>query len=268
MKAIISHDIDHLTALEHKNLLIPKFLIRATIELSLGVISMNEYIKRYKNVFISNKWQNLDELMEFNKTNNIPATFFIGVNNGMGLVYPLEKAKLWANKIKQNGFDVGVHGIDFDNYEGVKKEHDTLHDITKNPIGIRMHYLRNNNKTLEFLAKSGYVYDSTITGDKNPYKIQNMWEFPLHIMEMDMIFEKGKRWQSKKFEFIKDKTKMRLEELIKKDISYLSVLFHDRYFDDSFESWKNWYIWTIEYLKKNDIKLISYKDAIKELESV
>ncbi len=267
MKVIISHDIDHLSAFEHKDLLIPKFLIRATIELFLGVISFGEYIKRYKNIFILNKWQNLDELMKFNKQNQIPATFFIGVNSGLGLVYPLEKAKFWAKKIDNEGFDVGVHGIEFDNFEGIKKEYDRLYDIIKKPIGMRMHYLRNDEKTLNFLADAGYLYDSTTIGDKDPYKIKNMWEFPLHIMEMDLIFE-DKRWQSQKFEVIKDKTKRRLDELFSKDLKYISILFHDRYFDDSFLSWKNWYIFTIEYIKQNGIEFISYKDAIKELESV
>ena len=268
MKVIISHDIDHLTPFEHLNsLLIPKFLIRATIELSLGVISFSEYIKRYKNIFILNKWQNLDELMEFNKQNQIPATFFIGVNSGMGLTYPLEKAQKWAKKIDSLGFDVGVHGIEFDNFEGVKKEYERLFNIIQKPIGMRMHYLRNDKKTLEFLAKAGYIYDSTTIGDKDPYKIDSMWEFPLHIMEMDLIFEKNKRWQSQKFETIKDKTKRRLDELLEKNLKYVSILFHDRYFDDSFVSWKSWYKFSIEYLKQNDIEFISYKDAIKELEN-
>jgi ABC-type uncharacterized transport system YnjBCD ATPase subunit len=61
-------------------------------------------------------------------------------------------------------------------------------------------------------------------------------------------------------------TERKLDELYKKDIKYVSILFHDRYFSDSFLTWKNWYIWLIEYLKENKIDFISYKDAIKEFQ--
>ena len=61
-------------------------------------------------------------------------------------------------------------------------------------------------------------------------------------------------------------TKDRIDNLISKDISYLTFLFHDRYFNDSFKIWKKWYIWSILYFEKLGYKFISYPDAIREIE--
>ena len=263
-KIIISHDIDHLKVFEHyKDLIIPKFIIKSTIEKLIGVISWKEYLLRYKRI-IENKWQNLDEIMKFNKKNNIPATFFIGTNNGMYLSYPLKEALKWSKKIVDNGFDIGVHGIEYKDFNIMKKEFENLKSVINKEIGIRMHYLRNDNETIKKLSKIGYQFDSTLLEDKNPYKIGKMLEFPLHIMDGHVFYEDA-RYTTKSLEYYKQKTINRLDELQNKNIQYISILFHDRYFDDSFMIWKEWYIWLINYLKENNYQFISYKDAIKEL---
>ena len=60
MKAIISHDIDHLTVWEHTtDLILPKFVVRANIELVMGKISIGEYMLRIGD-FFKNKWQHND----------------------------------------------------------------------------------------------------------------------------------------------------------------------------------------------------------------
>ncbi len=265
MKAILSHDIDHITVWEHKDLIVPKFLIKSTIEVFSQSIGFKDYILRYRDL-LKNKWQNIEELIEFNKKEGIASTFFIGVNNGVGLVYSLDNAKKWANKITKLGFDVGVHGIAFDNFKDMKKEYDTFKDISNlKSFGIRMHYLRNDKSTLENLSKCGYAFDSTEYKIKDPYKIGDMWEFPLHIMDGYEIFQ-GKPWQYLKIDKIKDLTKRKIDEIDKKNLKYITILFHDRYFNDSFSTWKEWYFFVIDYLKSNKIEFISYKEAIKELE--
>ncbi|SMO55356.1 hypothetical protein SAMN06269117_11041 [Balnearium lithotrophicum] len=267
MKVIISHDVDHLTVWEHKrDLIIPKFIVRSSIELLIGSISVNEYVDRFKN-FIKNKWNNISELIEFNKQYNIPATFFFGVSNGLGLSYNLKDARDYINLVKFSGFDVGVHGIAFNDFLDIKREFETFKKISgKNRFGIRMHYLRVGKDTLNYLSKAGYLFDSSVFKEINPFKIGDMWEFPLHIMDGYVIQGRGKRWQSKTFGEIKDETKKLIEALFNKNIKYISILFHDRYFSDSFLSWKNWYIWLIRYLIKNRFEFVSYKEAIKELE--
>lgn len=266
MKIIISHDVDHITVLEHnRDLIIPKFIVRSLIELGFGYTSISEINNRFAEC-LKNKWQNIKELMKFDKENNIHSTFFVGVSKGKGLCYSLEDAEYWIKKIIEHGFDVGVHGIAYNNYELIKTEFDTFKNISEmTSFGIRMHYLRNNEYTLDYLDKAGYLCDSSIYDLKNPYKVGNLWEFPLHIMD-SYIFYKNAKWQNQKLSEAQETTKKKIEEGIKRNLNYFTILFHDRYFSNSFQTLKDWYIWLIEYLKTNEFELISYRDAIKELE--
>ena len=265
MKVIISHDIDHLSVWEHnKDFIIPKFITRASIELLLGKISITEYFLRYKDI-LKNKWQNLEELMIFNKSYNLPATFFIGVNNGVGLNYPLSRAEVWIKEIIKQGFEIGVHGIEYNNPDKIQQEYNTFKSLSGlDKFGIRMHYLRNHPKTLDYLYSAGYIFDSSIYDLKQPYWINSMVEFPLYIMDGNEI-EAGKSWQSKNLNQAKETTFRKIELADKKNLKYLTILFHDRYFSDSFRTWKNWYIWLVEWLKQNNFEFISYREAINEL---
>lgn len=265
MKVIISHDVDHVTVWEHKkDLIIPKFIIRNFLELIFNKISIIEYFRRYK-AFLKNKWDNIHELLEFNKKNNIPATFFIGVSNGRYLNYSLKNAEIWIRRIMAEGFDVGVHGIAYDKLNEMKKEHETFRRLSHlQNFGIRMHYLMNTENTVKYLNEAGYLFDSTMYEKKNPYRVGKMWEFPLHIMDGYILCENS-RWQNRNLEQAKEATKKIIEEALSKNINYLTILFHDRYFNDAFKTWKDWYVWVISYLKGNGFKFVNYRQAIKEI---
>ena len=266
MKIIVSHDVDHITFCEHKkDMLIPKFVIRNLLEFACRHISLIEILERFKSI-INNKWHNLDELMAFNKANNIPSTFFLAVSNGRGLSYSLRDSEFWIRKILQEGFDVGVHGIAFDNYEDIKKEYDLFKTISGLELfGIRMHYLSNSDNTLDYLSKVGYAFDTTLYNFDNPYKVNNLWEFPLFIMDV-YIIRKNSSLQNQSLEQAKEATIKIIDDVYKNDIRYLTVNLHDRFFNDRFKIWKEWYIWLIDYLKNNKFEFIGYHDAIKELE--
>lgn len=266
MKIIISHDVDHITVWEHKkDLIIPKFIVRSSIELVTGRIGFTGYFLRFKEL-VENKYQNLEELIGFDKENKVPSTFFIAVNKGLGLSYSLDNAKYWTEKIVEEGFDAGVHGIAFNNYDDIKDEYDTFRNLSGlKKFGIRIHYVRNSEDTLKFLDKASYIFDSTLCKLENPFKTGNLWEFPLHIMD-GYLFCKNSKWQNQTLEQGKDKTKRIIEEAYKKGIKYLTILFHDRYFSDSFRSWKDWYIWAVSYLKNRGFEFTTYREAIQELE--
>ncbi|MGD0711203.1 MAG: hypothetical protein ABR968_08460 [Bacteroidales bacterium] len=266
MKVIISHDIDHITVWEHLfDLIIPKFYLRNTIELFNGSIKIREYFLRFENI-IENKWQNINEIIIFDKENNIPATFFIGVNNGKGLNYSLNKSKKWIKKIIESGFDIGVHGIKYSDIHGITEEYQNFQKISGlDSFGIRMHYLRTNYTTINNLSNAGYLFDSTVYEKISPYKVNNMWEFPLHIMDGYFIYQ-GKKYENITFDQIIEYTKIEINKIIDMNIPYLTILFHDRYFCSSFSTWEKWYVWLIDYLIKNKFEFISYKNAIDELQ--
>lgn len=269
MQAIISHDIDHITVWEHlyRDTIIPKYIARMHIELTSGKISLREYLLRWAD-FFKNKWQNIDELITFNNVNNIPSSFFIAVNKGLGLNYSNKNALLWIEQMKNRNCEIGLHGIAYDDFSTIKNEYNMFQNLTKQAqSGIRMHYVRNNTETLKNLANAGYAYDSTEHDFKNPYKIGAMWEFPFQIMD-GWIIENGKKWQSINLEKAKKNTIKLIDKAHQLNLNYLGIDFHDRYFSHSYKTWLDWYMWLVEYLKTNKIAFVNFKTAINQLENI
>ncbi len=268
MKAIVSHDVDHITVWEHfaKDLILPKFIVRSNIELLKGKIGPGEFAYRMGD-FLSNKWQCIDDLIAFNKQQNIPSCFFMGVNNGLGLSYNISAAGHWIKRIRDNGCDIGVHGVAFDSFSLIMQEMDEFRKLSgKHSPGIRMHYVRRNNDTILNLEKAGYRFDTTEHSFRNPYRIGKMWEFPFQVMD-GWVIEKGGRWQTQNLEQAKESTKALINKAFEEKLDYLGVDFHDRYFSKSFRTWMEWYVWLIGYLKENKISFTNFEDAILELES-
>lgn len=268
MKAIISHDIDHLTISEHlfSDTIVPKFIIRSKIELLTGKISLNEFVLRLADIF-RNKWQNIDELIAFNNSKHITSAFFMGVDKGTGLIYSNAAATLWAKKITEQNAELFIHGIKFENLDVIQHEKKLFESVFQKPAtGMRMHYVKKNETTLTNFSKAGYLFDSTVHAFEDPYKIGNMWEFPFQIMD-GWVIENGKKWQSRNLHQCKEATKFIIEEAQVKGLNYLGIDFHDRYFNKSFKTWMDWYMWLVDYLAENKIQTISFKNAINELES-
>ncbi len=266
-KVIISHDVDHMTVWEHwKDLILPKFQVRSKLELLSGKIGLDEFCSRQGDYF-KNQWQRVDEVMEFNDSQGIKATFFFGVNNGVGLNYKLKHVEKWVPRAVAKGFEVGVHGIDFDAQDKMQKEYCTFQRISGlEKFGIRMHYLRQNDHTFEYMEKSGYTYDATDSGFKNPYKIGNMWEFPLQVMD-GWAINGERRMQARNLDQAKAWTLEQIERAEEVKLEYLSILFHDRYYSKSFRSWKAWYEWLIVHLKERGYEFITHEKAIEQLNS-
>ncbi|MBN1338007.1 MAG: hypothetical protein JXA03_01715 [Bacteroidales bacterium] len=267
MKVIISHDIDHLTVREHlRDPIIPKFLIRAHIELLSGMISPNEYKRRFRS-FFRNKWQNLDEMIHFDKEHGVASTFFAGTVRGLGLSYRTKDLGPWVKRILSEGFDMGVHGIAFNDVSGMKQEYSKFKKLTGlKEFGIRMHYLRRGGSTADLINKTGYLFDSGIYGLKAPYKEGGFWEFPLHIMDT-YEFQQRKPWQDSTLEEAKEATDSKIRQAIDLKLPFLTILMHDFYFSDGFKAWKEWYIWLIKRLKADGFSFVNFKTAIRDMEA-
>jgi hypothetical protein len=268
MKAIISHDIDHITVTEHllKDTIVPKYMARIHIELALGKISVREYILRWSE-FFKNKWQNIDELITFNNIHHIPSSFFIGVKNGIGLSYSNEAVMTWMDQIISRNCELGVHGISFKKLDDIKEELNLFYKLSHlSKAGMRMHYVRRDENTILNVSRAGYAYDSTVFAFRNPYKIGQMWEFPFQIMD-GWIIESGRKWQTVSLSQAKEKTKELIDKAASNDLKYLGIDFHDRYFNTCFKTWIDWYTWLVSYLVQNKIEFVNFNQAIKELEA-
>ena len=193
MKIIVSHDVDHLDGWCHwwKDLYWEKFLFKALWFFLTGRIGLTMFFRRVVYAFIR-KIENLNELIWFDNEHNIRATFFIGVNNALGMCYSVNSAKEAADRIVKAGFDIGVHGVAFDAKGKIVAEHAKFYALGRcEEFGIRNHYLRGRgNVTMhEWQSNAGYLFDSTDYGLFHPYKIGDMWEFPLSIMDSYVLKE-------------------------------------------------------------------------------
>lgn len=267
MKIIISHDVDHLYVSEHifKDLILEKMFIRSMIQLFRNEIELRTCFYRMTMLF-RRRMNRISEVMEFDKKHHIPSVFFFGMDNGLGMSYSKNKAISYIGYVSKNGFDVGVHGIEYKDFEKIRMEHDRFQAIVKNPIfGIRNHYVRYDNDTFVKMNQAGYLFDSTCF-DKNmlqvrsPYKVGDMWEFPLHIMD-GYVCLPGRLKEGI------EHTISLIEEAREKGLPYCTILFHDYLFDDRFDPQRKlWYEKTVEYCEQNGYEFVSYRDAIKELE--
>lgn len=267
MKIIISHDVDHLYASDHwfKDLIIEKLWIRSLLQLMKREIDAETFFNRLLLPF-HNRMHRIDELMEFDRSHGIPSVFFFGMANGLGMSYQKSRACPIMKKVIDQSFDVGVHGIDYQRMEGIKKEHDDFLEMSglKN-FGIRNHYVRFDEHTFEKQSEAGYLFDSTWFDKKKlnlkaPYKVGDMWEFPLHVMDGYICME-GK-WQEGVREAIRA-----VEKSDAMGMPYCTMLFHDYLFNEKcFPQLKRWYMEVVEYCEKSGHEFISYREAIEELE--
>jgi len=266
MQIIISHDVDHINSSEHlSDLFLPKYFIRSSLELFANSISLSEFQKRIRNV-LRNKINNIEALVAFDKDHSVNPTFFIAVNKALNLSYNSNQTKIWIDFILIKGIPVGIHGIAYDTINGIMEEKERFKELSAiSPSGIRMHYLRTNENTLTNLEQAGYRYDSTVYSLKNPYKTGNLWEFPVHLMDTSAIFGDSNH-QIKSFEQIKKETIQCIEKAEALKIQYFTIVTHDFYFSDSHKTWKDWYIWLINYFREHNYQFINFENAVRELE--
>lgn len=266
MKVIVSHDVDHLKPGEHwKDLYYPKLWLRSFLELIKRQISFNVFWNRFVSVF-DKRINRLPELCEFDKNNGVRATYFFGMSHALGMVYNQEKALQWIKYVKERGFDAGVHGCDYQHAQAICREHDDFAKLTgETSFGIRNHYVRYDDDTFNKMNLAGYLFDTTEFKKekptyKKPYKVGDMWEFPLAIMDGYVVHHDLME------------AKKTVTELINNTISeggdYLTILFHDSFYNEKcYPVEKAFYEWLICFIKSLKLEFVSFKEAIKELDN-
>ena len=265
MKVIVSHDVDHLFRDDHYfDLIYPKLWIRESLNRIKGHIGSKEWKARMLSPFQKNR-NHIDELMVFEKMYLVPSTFFFGMAKGLGMSYKPEKAIPVIRRVRENGFEVGIHGINFKDYGHIKNEFDKFNKlIGQCPQSIRMHYVRYDRDTFTKLSDCGYLVDSSEfdksmgTCIKSPYKVGKLWEFPLTIMDVYLPYP---------FDKAKERTLELLETAQKNRTEYVTILFHDYLYCDAWIQRKKWFEWLIKYLASStSYEFISFIEAVRELE--
>ena len=265
IRVVVSHDVDHLFARDHwfRDLFFPKLWVRTALQLLRREISFREWWLRSTSCF-RKTIHNLDVLMDFDERHGIQSTFFFGMNQGLGMSYRPEEAKPMIMRVHERGFAVGVHGIEYQDMAGMKREYETFIQVAGfEPCGIRMHYVRFDEKTFEKLDDVGYVFDTTEFDKSNcgtrkaPYKVGNMWEFPLAIMDS---------YLPARFEAAKKSTLEILKQCKEQGFQVVTVLFHDYHYREDYRDMKRWYEWLMEFFMESDEYCFSsYGEVIREL---
>ena len=268
MQIIVSHDVDHLYPSDHilRDLIFPKLWVRSFIQLCKGQITLTSFFYRFISIFDA-RLNRIPEIVEFDKMYGVKSTFFFGMDNILGLSYKKEKAAYWIKYVLAKGFDAGVHGIEISDIKKMKQEYNDFKDMSGlSSFGIRTHYVRYDAETFNKMEKIGYLFDTSEFNKKTielkkPYKIGEMWEFPLHVMDGYIIHNN--------LEQAKQKTIEVLQEAEKKQLLYFTFLFHDYMFNEkTYPTDKAFYEWFVTYCTKNDYAFISYRDALETLNNV
>jgi hypothetical protein len=118
--------------------------------------------------------------------------------------YDVAEHRDLLNALKEQGWEVGVHGIDaWNNPEAAASEYSRVSGlIGKQGIGVRMHWLYfTNPESFAYLDQGGFLYDSTFgynevigfrAGTLQPYhplNCSNLWELPLHVQDGALMAE-------------------------------------------------------------------------------
>jgi hypothetical protein len=285
--ACLTHDIDHPAIRFHKwDSTAFGFLYRATAgsiaKFIRGRVSFRDLIQNWaaaaKLPFVymglaKDFWSGFED--RYGKVEDgIRSTYFVvpfGNHPGIDVSGPAPRrratgygAKDIKNsllKIKANGCEVALHGIDaWCDSELGRRELEELRSVTGDTdLGVRMHWLFYSEKSPATVEQAGASYDSTIgyrttvgfcNGTTQPYKplgAANLLELPLHIMDTALFYRAY-------LGLSQEEAESRVSDVIGAVVKYggcLTVNWHDR----SLTSERHWglcYLALIEDLKLHD----------------
>lgn len=264
MKIVLSHDVDHLNWQEHyvKDLFVPKQLIRNTLALLKGRITLQLYFTRLK---MWGRMHRIPELMKEYDKRDIRATFFFGMNNALNLSYKKERAIPVMLALKEANHEVGMHTIEVNSPQKTNKE---ISDFTKlssqQLFGVRSHYLRLNGVSFNTFSNAQIQYDSTIQMISAPFKIGTLWEIPISIMDANLV---PNFMTNSNLEEWTNNCEVAFQEALQKNIPYFVVNFHDVYMSDYYPTIKKWFFNFVDQKLDQGFKFITLNECLQELES-
>lgn len=261
MKIILSHDVDHLSWSEHwKDKYFPGLLYRSLKGLGSSGISLKHLAGR----FLNGRLTHAEELHAFNQTVGAPSTFFFGMANGLQLSYAWRTAGNLIQRLHKQGAHIGLHGMRYDSKEGLQEEKKRiLSFLPENyPIGVRNHYLRLNDHTLNYMSQLDFLFDSTHYSFEAPFRVGNMWEIPIGFMDAGHITH-GKNDAKR----LREITLERLHKAERQKQPFFVVNFHDTYFTPSYPFHYEWYQWLVDHLSRQGYEFTDFVDATAFLNS-
>lgn len=278
----LSHDVDNINdkniyvTLHRLKLLFILLFKEKDIKKSLTQIRLIIYRllsrKKYRCFF--------DEFMEIESKYGFKSSFYFmtGDKGRYGARYKLDKIKNTLIKLKDNGWEIGLHTnyYSYNKLEKIEKEKKEVSEvINEEIIGCRNHYLRFEvPKTWNYLMKAGFKYDTTLgysdamgfragiaypfyPYDINEDKIIDILEIPLVIMDCTILDE------TKYHEEAWSNIKQILDE-VKNVNGIIAINFHHTSLDTvTCKLWREVYIKILDYIYKNNGQGVTCKTVYK-----
>jgi hypothetical protein len=226
--ACLTHDVDHPSVQRHKwDHTILGFLYRAVFgslrKLIRGRISVRDLVRNFaaalKLPFVylglaKDFWRDFDDRY-LGLEKDLPSTFFvIPFKNSPGQTphgpapafraarYEAQDIKDTIQKFIAAGREVGLHGIDawLDRSKGRQEVEEVRRITGASEIGVRMHWLYQDEESPALLEEAGAAYDSTIgynetvgyrSGATQVYKpltAKRLLELPMHAMDTALFY--------------------------------------------------------------------------------
>lgn len=282
----LTHDIDFVGIRNHKlDHAMWGFLYRATIgsvrKYIRGRLSLRKLLKNWQAAaslplvylgWARDFWDPFNWYLEVEK--NLPATYFFipfkgraGENvtgrnvSRRAAAYDITDVASSTATLLKEGCELGVHGID--SWHSSKKGRDELVRITtvngSCNVGIRMHWLIQNESTFRVLEEAGYSYDSSAgynetIGYRNgttqafcPPGVQAIIELPLHIQD-------GALFYPQRLDLTETEAERRCQTLIENTSKFggvLTLLWHDRSHGPE-RLWGDFYVTLVRRLRSLD----------------
>ena len=137
-----------------------------------------------------NPYNNIDLLMDLERDNGQRSTFFFRPLYDDGT--PVSEYSDSIRKLVAGGWEVGVHLNDASSLESVRMERDIVGRVCgASPIGCRVHYLRVEASSHEYIKRAGFGYDSSVMYARDEITPRNagflmkdgLVVFPITIMD-------------------------------------------------------------------------------------
>lgn len=223
----LTHDIDFVGIRRHRfDHTMCGFLFRATVGASLnflrGKSSFGRLLRCWKAVlslpfvqlgWAKDFWMPFDWYLEVEKGLS-PTYYFIPVKHRAGDRVNVPHAKRrasdyditdipeWIARLKAEGCEIGVHGIDA--WNSVEKAREEFVRVARvagvQELGIRTHWLMRDEESYAILERAGYSYDSTNGYNETPGYLngtaqvflppgaKTLLELPMHIQDGALFF--------------------------------------------------------------------------------
>ncbi len=258
MKIVLTHDVDHLFPSDHLfDTFYPGLLLRSSKQLLRNEISFSSFLRRF-NFF--RPLNNIKTLSNFLLEKKLPATFFFGMRKGLNLSYSYKAARPFIELLIEKGFEVGVHGMAFNDFDKMKEEKQRFEEIAGfSPKYIRNHYLRYDESTHSLMDQLEYKIDSTLHDTFEIDQIGSLCRFPISIMDVT-VMKSSKEKGITPFEF----SLAKLDEAGALGVSYFVINFHDAYYSDCYPIYKKWYESILEEFISRGLEFCRISDVGSE----